>query len=153
MSKIPDSRLLHKCTLGLSRKRCSSRELCSTYCSTKMNADSTTTSENHFLRSWNSAETIGALDSNILCSICKCSITHIDDEHLLLQTVNRTIGGQVFIFKSIIVVKCKDCDSVTHFHCENNHIESDTSMFNNFVSTLPYTCTDCRTSRSDNGHV
>jgi hypothetical protein len=103
-------------------------------------ADSTTSTDNQFLSSWNSCETLAEEDllhMHLFCYICK---EQLGDEGLS-QAVNGITPGQCIIFNSIVVLTCEDCPQLAHLHCRMNlpHI-----VYQDLIENPPPSrCTDC----------
>ena len=84
------------------------------------NQVSSTNAENSFLSSWLSCETlVGDTTEDILCLVCK---THCctETDALNLCAIAREKLGKTIIFKSVVLLVCKNCQKVTHIHCHMN---------------------------------
>ena len=78
---------------------------------TAAEADSTTN-----LKSWSSMETI-CFNDDISCSVCH---TSVDLDRSIVEEIRK---GDIFIYKSVVLVTCKLCESLTRAHCFLNQLE------------------------------
>ena len=109
-------------------------------------ADSTTDASHNFLHSWESTETIDLSQTNILCQVCKISMGPLEVEHQLQSMIDRNIGRMVII-KSVVLLVCSSCNSVTHLHCFGNSAETDFEslvIFAEQFKSEPFTCIECQ---------
>ena len=107
-------------------------------------ADSTsgTSTDNSFLKSWGSCETIVDDDEDIIfCYISKEQFPAAHLHNTLQAALNDTNPGDFIVFKSIVILTCEQCPQLAHLHCRMNfaHMSSGQLLSNE----LPVKCTNC----------
>ena len=113
-------------------------------------ADSSSSNDNSYLKSWSSCETLVSDNADILCHICKESFGTFEETEQLQSLLAKATAGGISIFKSTLILHCEDCPHLAHLHCVYNIHEVDKDIVVSYMfENSTYNCHQCNNGEQE----